>query len=325
MSVTHMNRFRRWTVWARSDLLWRHTNGQLAVWLMDGGTVAGEGYPGIVGSHWQIKGTGDFSGDGHRDILWQENTGQVAIWHMAGGTKLRETYPGAQVSWSWTGNVQGVGDFDGDGADDILWRSATGNLTIWFKGEYPTEGLNEYPAKLPAVYTSYRGHTSPVDTVWKVKGVGDFNGDGRADILWRHDNGQGAIWFMTAGLFVGDYYSVGEDPTGFWQIQRVADFDGNGRSDILWRDRNGQLAIWFNGEQGSAAYPGYRNVAGPVGLEWQIAAAADFNGDARADILWRHANGQLSLWLMDGGRFLGDVYPRLVDNAWQIEGVLAGR
>ena len=28
------------------------------------------------------------------------------------------------------------------------------------------------------------------------KGVGDFNGDGKADILWQNDSGQAAVWLM---------------------------------------------------------------------------------------------------------------------------------
>jgi hypothetical protein len=307
----------------RIDLLWQHTNGQLAVWLMDGGIVTGEGYPGLVGSSWQIKGTGDFSGDGYRDILWQEDTGQVAIWHMRGGVKLYETYPGGQIPASWS--IQGAGDFDGDGFDDILWRDTTGQLAIWFKGEFPTEGIDEYPPKLPPVHPGYRGGEGPVDMTWNVKGVGDFNGDGRADILWRHNNGQVAIWHMAGGVNIGDIYPGGTDPYGVWRIDRVADFDGNGRSDILWRDTNGQLAIWFNGDIGAAAYPSYHNAGGPVHHSWQVAAAADFDGDGRADILWRHTNGQLGLWFMSGGRFLYDGYPRLVDTGWRIAGVLADR
>ena len=37
---------------------------------------------------------------------------------------------------------------------------------------------------------------SPVaDQNWKVVGTGDFNGDGKSDILWRNTStGENAIW-----------------------------------------------------------------------------------------------------------------------------------
>ena len=31
---------------------------------------------------------------------------------------------------------------------------------------------------------------------WHVEGTGDFNGDGKSDILWQHDSGLPAIWTM---------------------------------------------------------------------------------------------------------------------------------
>jgi hypothetical protein len=35
---------------------------------------------------------------------------------------------------------------------------------------------------------------------WTIQGIGDFNNDGHADILWRHTSGMIHIWFMTAGV-----------------------------------------------------------------------------------------------------------------------------
>src|SRR5262249_56998427 len=35
-----------------------------------------------------------------------------------------------------------------------------------------------------------------VPNIWQVQGIGDFDGDGKSDILWRNDSGQVYIWEM---------------------------------------------------------------------------------------------------------------------------------
>jgi hypothetical protein len=159
-----------------------------------------------------------------------------------------------------------------------------------------------------------------------VQGVGDFDGDARSDILWRNTNGQVAIWFMSGGTRVGEANPGGQDPSLFWKVQAIGDFDGNLRSDILWRDESGQLAIWFGGEQGFDS-PSYNNAHGPGDLAWQVQGVGDFDHDRRDDIVWRHTNGQVGIWLMHGAHFVGDLYPRQVDSGWAIKGMLhdAGR
>ena len=40
---------------------------------------------------------------------------------------------------------------------------------------------------------------------WHVVGTGDFNGDGRTDILWRNDSGRVTDWLAQSnGSFVGN-------------------------------------------------------------------------------------------------------------------------
>jgi FG-GAP-like repeat len=72
----------------------------------------------------------------------------------------------------------------------------------------------------------------------------DFDGDGKADILWRHSNGQVYIWLMD-GLAGQDQGSQGQIDLA-WQIAEAGDFDGDGKADILWRhSTTGQVNIWL--------------------------------------------------------------------------------
>ena len=33
-------------------------------------------------------------------------------------------------------------------------------------------------------------------TAWKIVAVADINGDARADLIWQHDQGWLAVWYM---------------------------------------------------------------------------------------------------------------------------------
>ncbi|HKO94367.1 MAG TPA: trypsin-like peptidase domain-containing protein [Polyangiaceae bacterium] len=296
--------------WRDPGIVWRHASGQVQLWFMDGGTIVSEALPGgqDPSMAWKIEGTGDFDGDRETDILWRHSTGQVAIWYLHRGTLVGEGYPGgADPSQGQT--IQGVGYFDGGYRSDILWRDQTGRLSIWFDGNDVAPG-----------FPSYQNAGAPVPLDWKVQGIGDFDGDRETDILWRNDNGQVAIWYLIGGAFSREGYPGGEDPSRAWEIQGVGDFDRDGHSDILWREKTGQLAIWFQGNDIAPAFPSYQNAGGPVHISHQVQAVADFDDDGRSDILWRDDAGQTAIWLMNGGQFVADAYPRWVDPSSRIEG-----
>jgi hypothetical protein len=54
-------------------------------------------------------------------------------------------------------------------------------------------------------------------TTWSIVETGDFNGDGKSDILWHDTSGNVAIWFMN-GTRVASAAGVGNVATA-WSIQ----------------------------------------------------------------------------------------------------------
>jgi FG-GAP-like repeat len=74
---------------------------------------------------------------------------------------------------------------------------------------------------------------------------GDFNGDGKSDILWQNSStGQRVIWLMN-GTTLQSTVSLGTVATS-WSIAGSSDFNGDGKADILWQNSStGQRLIWI--------------------------------------------------------------------------------
>jgi Cysteine-rich secretory protein family/FG-GAP-like repeat len=160
--------------------------------------------------------------------------------------------------------------------------------------------------------SSSSGSLGSVATDWTIQGVGDFNGDGKTDILWRHTSGAAHIWLMNGTTSSSSSGSPGSVATD-WTIQGVGDFNGDSKTDILWRHTSGVVHIWFmNGTTiGSSGSPG------SVATDWTIQGVGDFNGDAKADILWRHISGVVYIWLMNGTSISSNGSPGSVGTDWQ--------
>ncbi len=310
-----------------SDVLWRSSNGAVADWLMNGpsissGNLSYQGNPITPNASWSVAGTADFNGDANADLLWRQTTGALAIWSMNGSnvtSAASVTYQGNPIAPDASWSVAGTADFDGDGNADILWRQTSGALTIW--------SMNGSAAS-SATSVTYQGNQLAPDASWSVAGVGDFNGDRNADLLWRQTSGALALWSMNGSSVTSTAAITSQGnvvaPDASWSVAGIGDFNGDGQADVLWRQSSGSIAMWLmNGSAvSSSAAATYQGNAVAPDASWSVVEIGDFDGNGSSDMLWRQSTtGALSEWLMNGSQIVStSTLSASPDANWQVQG-----
>jgi len=264
---------------------------------------------GVLDHHFMPLGP-DFNNDTRADILWRHTDGTAGVWHMDGAQLADDGNGGVAMLRSVPNDwiVAGMGDFDADGTSDILWRNTvTGDNYIYFMDGGAILASEGYIRQVP-------------DQQWQVAGIGDFNGDRRSDILWRHaGTGENYIYFMR-GLEVFDEGFI-RQVAAPWSVAAVGDFDGDARADIWWRNTStGENYLYPMQGLTIKATEGFTR---QVTLDWQIKAIGDFNQDNRMDVLWRNpGTGENYIYPMDGTAILpSESYlPTVADPNWDIFG-----
>jgi peptidoglycan hydrolase-like protein with peptidoglycan-binding domain len=130
---------------------------------------------------------------------------------------------------------------------------------------------------------------------WSVVGVGDFNGDGQADVFLQNDR-QLAVWYLNGSVILPVSGNISSPLLPGWNPVGIGDFNGDGQADVfLQNDR--QLAVWYlNGLSVSAESQSISNALLPG---WSVAGIGDFNGDETSDLLLKNA-AQVAIWFLRG-------------------------
>ncbi|AVM43208.1 hypothetical protein C5Q97_00235 [Victivallales bacterium CCUG 44730] len=251
---------------------------------------------------------GDFDGNGISDILFQnlaDSANPLGAWMNADKTQWNGALGPAPKS-DWT--VYGAYDFTGSGVCDIMFRSKRAD-TQYAVGYYEDGDV-----------TQFRTMGWGVTAEWELADVGDFNGSGRADILWKNSsNGYLGLWMDGTDQWVAlpaSNLGSGQSLIG------MGDVNGDGKDDILINS-NGVLGYWdITGIlDGTSSTPEWNAFGIHVGNEWETIGCADFDGNGKADIvLWRDSDGYVGTYMnCDVNDFRG-IYPGASKDEWGLPG-----
>jgi Protein of unknown function (DUF1566)/FG-GAP-like repeat len=228
-----------------------------------------------------VRAMADFNGDGRADVLWQTSTGATYITTMLDTTALCPTVSLGTL----TDTVMGTGDFNSDGKADIVWRNmSTGAVRI---SVIDVAG-GDAASNVVGIKSWLNVGASPIALNVKLEGVGDFDANGRADMLWRNQaTGRSVMSYHNADGSVASWPVVSEfiNPATTTAL-KVGDINGDGKDDIVWRNLStGNVVIsLMNGN-----VPTWRGItASPISPSVRLEAIGDFDSNGKADLLWRN-------------------------------------
>jgi hypothetical protein len=270
-----------------ADVLWQDSStGNLSMWLMFGTYPATKQTVANIPNNLHFYGTGDFNDDHKTDIvLRDENTGNVQVWLMDGATHTSTLNASPNAGWQ----LIGIGDIGGTGHDKLLVRGIGQNEPI----------LSITPGGTTQTLVFGTGADAIPPWNMQLAGTGDFDGDGKSDLLFRDaSTRQLLVWYMNGHTVASTYTPNISAPL----VRGIGDIDGDGHADLIYSPTSATAGlystqldvVYFHARGNSYEDPAFGSLPNS---QWRIEQISDANADGRAEIYVRNRKtAEFGMW-----------------------------
>jgi hypothetical protein len=262
--------------------------------------------------------SGDFNADGKTDFVQLASPSVMKLWLSNGdGTFTIKTINapagdanlkapdfhnrdlGSHITYPFY-----PGDFDGDGDTDLVHLAGDHTMITWL-----SNGDGSFTLKNTTSDRWVNPAGTDENTGYYNYRVGEFNGDGIADLINFYTNGSVRILFGNGdGIFTQFIAPVTGDnaSTNYYRFDQ-GDFNGDGLTDLVHFVSDGAVIIWLaKGDGNFDIKPGFRPWS-----TYSISAnnyrfvIGDYNGDGKSDMVHLINGNTFHTWYSRGDGTFG--------------------
>jgi hypothetical protein len=230
---------------------------------------------------------GDFNGDGRSDLAHfvRRDVGDVSIALSTGSSFAAPVR--VHTNFSYRAEVPAVGDFNGDGYDDLVTftRGGAGDVYVLLSAG---DGRTFRAGGIGRVWHDNFAYGS------EVPFIGDVDGDGRDDIVaYRHQDASRVFVALSNGV---SFYKTGSNQAPVWlphltsnegaePALAIADINRDGKGDLVVISTRA-LALVLLSSGSAFTEPVYTLVNDPAILDTEdTVGLGDFDGNGSTDVV----------------------------------------